>query len=75
MTNWILTDKELPLDQRSVIYSYETFRKRALISDRDGNPTEQIIHGVASVFCDPVLRLRGYGSRILSSTHPQSSKV
>lgn len=65
MTNWILTDKKLPPDQRPILCSCETFRKRALISDRDGNLTEQIIHGVASVFCDPVLRLRGYGSRLM----------
>lgn len=65
MTNWILTDKNLPPDQRPILCSCETFRKRAFISDSDGNLTEKIIHGVASVFCDPVLRLRGYGSRLM----------
>lgn len=65
MTNWILTDKNLPPDQRPILCSCETFRKRGFISDRDGNLTEKIIHGVASVFCDPVLRLRGYGSRLM----------
>lgn len=65
MTNWILTDKNLPPDQRPILCSCKTFRKRGFISDRDGNLTEKIIHGVASVFCDPVLRLRGYGSRLM----------
>ena len=65
MTNWILTDKKLPPDQRPILCSCETFRKRAFISVRDGNLSEKIIHGVASVFCDPVLRLRGYGSRLM----------
>ena len=65
MTNWILTDKRLPADERPILCSCETFRKRAFISDKNGNLTEQIIHGVASVFCDPVLRLRGYGSRLM----------
>lgn len=65
MTNWILTDKNLPPGQRPILCSCETFCKRAFISDRDGNLTEKIVHGVASVFCDPVLRLRGYGSRLM----------
>lgn len=65
MTNWILTDKNLPPDQRPVLCSCETFRKRAFIRASDGNFSEKIIHGVASVFCDPVLRRRGYGSRLM----------
>ena len=65
MTNWILTNKELPPDQRPILCSCETFRKRAFISDMNGNLSEKIIHGVASVFCDPVLRARGYGSRLM----------
>lgn len=65
MTNWILTDKDLPPDQRPILCSCETFRKRAFISDMNGNLSEKIIHGVASVFCDPVLRARGYGSRLM----------
>ena len=65
MTNWILADKNLPSDQRPILCSCETFRKRAFISARDGNLSEKIIHAVASVFCDPVLRLRGYGSRLM----------
>ena len=65
MTNWILTDRSLPPDQRPILCSCETFRKRAFISGRDGNLTEKIVYGVASVFCDPILRLRGYGSRLM----------
>lgn len=65
MTNWILTDKNLPPDQRPILCSCETFRKRTFLSDRDGNLSERIIHGVASVFCNPVFRLRGYSSRLM----------
>lgn len=65
MTNWILTDKNLPPGQRPILCSCETFRKRAFISDRDGNLSEKIIHGVASVFCNPVFRQCGYGSRLM----------
>lgn len=42
MTNWILTDKNLPPGQRPILCSCETFRKRAFISDRDGNVSEKI---------------------------------
>ena len=65
MTNWILTDRNLPPGQRPILCSCETFRKRAFISDRNGNLSENIIHGVASVFSNPALRLRGYGSRLM----------
>ena len=65
MTNWILTDKNLPPDLRPILCSCETFRKRAFVSDRDGNLSEKIVHGVASVFCDPGYRQRGYGSRLM----------
>ena len=65
MTNWILTDKTLPPGHRPILCSCETFRKRAFVSDRNGNLSEKIIHGVASVFCNPEIRLRGYGSRLM----------
>ena len=65
MTNWMLTQKGLPPGRRPILCSCETFRKRAFISDKNGNLSEEIIHGVASVFCDPVLRLSGYGSRMM----------
>ena len=65
MTNWILTDKNLPPDQRPILCSCETFRKRAFIRASNGNLSEKIIHDVASVFCDPVLRRRGYNSRLM----------
>lgn len=65
MTNWILTDKTLPPGQRPILCSCETFRKRAFVSDSNGNLSEKVIHGVASVFCNPEFRLRGYGSRLM----------
>ena len=65
MTLWILVDKNLPPDQRPILCSCETFRKRSWISDKDNNVTEMIIHGVASVFCNPAYRGRGYASRMM----------
>ena len=65
MTLWILVDKNLPPDQRTILCSCETFRKRSLLSNSKGHVTEMIIHGVASVFCDPTYRRRGYSSRMM----------
>lgn len=65
MTLWILVDKSLAPNQRTILCSCETFRKRSLISDAAGTVTETIIHGVASVFCDPAYRRRGYASRMM----------
>ncbi|MCJ1475548.1 hypothetical protein MMC13_004211 [Lambiella insularis] len=65
MTLWILVDGNLPPDQRPILCSCETFRKCSLISDSEGDVTETIIHGVASVFCDPEYRRRGYASRMM----------
>ncbi|KAL1956728.1 hypothetical protein VTO42DRAFT_6878 [Malbranchea cinnamomea] len=65
LTQWILVDKTLPPNQRPIPASCETLRKRALVSDVHGNVTEAIAHGVASVYCDPKYRRRGYASRLL----------
>ncbi|KAK8057689.1 hypothetical protein PG996_011626 [Apiospora saccharicola] len=64
-TMWILMDKELPPGQRQVLCSCESFRKRALISDAKGIVKEGIVHGIASVFCPPKYRGRGYGTRLM----------
>ncbi|KAK2763219.1 hypothetical protein FQN54_009855 [Arachnomyces sp. PD_36] len=65
MTQWVLVDETSPPLQRPVLASCETFRKRSWISDKDGNVTETITHGVASVYCDPRYRGRGYASRLM----------
>jgi len=65
MTIWILVDKSLPPGQRPILCACESFRKRALLSTKEGEPTETIIHGVASVFTDPAYRGRGYASRLM----------
>ena len=65
MTIWILVDRNLPPDQRPILCACESFRKRSLISSTDGELTETIIHGVASVFCDPAYRGRGYAARLM----------
>ena len=65
MTTRVLVNKHFPSDQRPILCSSETFRKRCLINDTEGNVTEMIIHGVASVFCDPKFRRRGYARRMM----------
>ncbi|EEP75573.1 predicted protein [Uncinocarpus reesii 1704] len=65
MTQWILVDRTLPPDHRPVLASCESIRKRSLLSDAAGNVTETITHGIASVFCNPQYRNRGYASRLL----------
>lgn len=56
---------------RRILASCETFRKRALLANRHASDdtknrcTDILVHGVASVFCDPQLRGRGYASRLL----------
>lgn len=63
MTVWVLVDKKLPPDRRPILCSSESFRKRAFVSDAGGKVQEGIVHGVASVFCQPEYRRRGYAAR------------
>ncbi len=65
MTIWVLVDKASPPDHRPILCSCETFRKHALISDKDGNVIDSIVHGIASVYCNPAYRGRGYASRMM----------
>jgi hypothetical protein len=65
MTHWVLVDKTLPPNQRPILSSCETFRKRALVADAGGRVRDVIIHGVASVFCESGLRGRGYAGRMM----------
>ncbi|KAL9625279.1 MAG: hypothetical protein Q9160_000681 [Pyrenula sp. 1 TL-2023] len=65
MTAWILVDKKFAPDQRQIFCSCESFRKRSLISDADGNVSDHIVHGIASVFCSPKLRGHAYPVRMM----------
>ncbi len=65
MTLWILVDKNLPPDERPILASCETFKKRGLVADGKGGVEDVVLHAVASVFCDPVYRGRGYGKRMM----------
>ena len=65
MTLWILVDKDLAPGERPILCSCETFRKHTLLSNTEGNVTKMVLHGVASVFCDPEYRGRGYARRMM----------
>ena len=63
MTRWVLAEKNCPQDQRRIFCSCESFIKRSLMTDADGNIEEVVVHGIASVFCPLKYRRRGYAAR------------
>ena len=65
MVSWILTDKDKPLNQRPILASCETFRKRAFVTNQNGQVSESIIYGIASVFVNSSHRYMGYGTRLM----------
>lgn len=66
MTMWILVDDRLSPDQRPILSSCETFKKRALLADGNGEVEDVVMHAIASVFCDPKHRGNGYAKRMMS---------
>lgn len=64
ITFWILVDSTLPPNERPILGSCESFRKRALVS-RAGSLEEVVSHGIGSVFCNPDYRRRGYAQRMM----------
>ncbi|OBT64452.1 hypothetical protein VE03_05371 [Pseudogymnoascus sp. 23342-1-I1] len=65
MTMWILTNTNYLPDQRPILSSCDTFLKRSLSSDAQGNTKDNIIYGIASVFTPPQYRRRGYAARLM----------
>lgn len=66
MTLWILVLKNSIPDQRAILASCETYRKQALVSEDGGGDVEDVVvHGIASVFCDPKFRGKGYAKVML----------
>ncbi|RDW69746.1 hypothetical protein BP6252_08766 [Coleophoma cylindrospora] len=65
ITHWILVDSTLPPDQRQILASCESLRKRAFVA-QGGAVKEVITHGIGSVFCNPKYRGRKYASRMMA---------
>lgn len=71
ITHWILTDSTRPPNQRPILSSCDTYRKRALSCDpATGAVADGIAHGIGAVFTDPQYRGRGYASRMLKELGP-----
>ncbi|RSM00704.1 hypothetical protein CEP52_008985 [Fusarium oligoseptatum] len=66
VTSWILTDGNLPANERPILSSCETYKKRALVSSKEGAIREGIAYGVASVFTFIECRGKGYASKMMS---------
>lgn len=64
ITFWILVDSTLAPNERPILGSCESFRKRALVA-RAGKLEEAVSHGIGSVFCNPDYRRRGYAQRMI----------
>lgn len=66
ITHWILTISGLPANERPILSSCETLRKRVLYTTRDGKVKEGLAHGIGSVFTDTKFRGKGYASRMMT---------
>ncbi len=69
ITHWILVDRNLPPNDRPILASCESLRKPVLVS-QNGVVTQEITHGVGSVFSNPKYRGKGYASRLLRELGP-----
>ncbi|KAK4159836.1 lysine acetyltransferase [Cladorrhinum sp. PSN259] len=65
ITHWILTIENLPPNERPILSSCETLRKRVLYTE-NGELREGVAHGIGSVFTAKEFRGRGYASRMMS---------
>ncbi|CAG5153132.1 uncharacterized protein ALTATR162_LOCUS3047 [Alternaria atra] len=65
MTMWILVHRDQAPGERRILCSCESFYKRSLTSDTSGAVSENMVHGIASVFCPSVYRGRGYAARMM----------
>ncbi|KAI9679371.1 MAG: hypothetical protein M1817_005393 [Caeruleum heppii] len=69
ITHWVLVERSQSPNDRSILASCETIRKRTLVAfPRAGQieVRECISHGIGSVFCAPAMRRRGYAGRLLT---------
>ena len=64
-THWILTIRESPADERPILVTCETLRKRCFVKYAGAAVTEVDVEGIGGVFCDPKFRRRGYGTRLM----------
>ncbi|KAK3985179.1 lysine acetyltransferase [Cladorrhinum sp. PSN332] len=68
ITHWILTLQGLPPNERPILSSCETLRKRVLYTTAENGEMikEGVAHGIGSVFTAKEFRGRGYASRMMT---------
>ncbi|KAK4228560.1 hypothetical protein QBC38DRAFT_474699 [Podospora fimiseda] len=67
ITHWILTIDGLPPNERPILSSCETLRKKVIYTeDRKDEVKEGVAHGIGSVFTAKEFRGRGYASRMMT---------
>ncbi|KKK21262.1 hypothetical protein ARAM_001261 [Aspergillus rambellii] len=64
VTCWVLVDRREPEDERTILGSCETYKKKAIVA-RGGKLEDVSAHGVGSVYCRPDFRGKGYAKRML----------
>lgn len=71
MTPWLLTTADGEPNDRPILSSCESIRKRCLVASPDGNVRECTAHGIASVFTEPPHRGAGYASEMMARLGPR----
>ncbi|KAK3646256.1 hypothetical protein LTR56_008607 [Elasticomyces elasticus] len=65
LTPWMLVYEPPEGGPRQVVCGCESIKKKALHA-KEGRVTDVVAHGVASVFCSPAYRGKGYAGRMIS---------
>ncbi|KAF8523624.1 hypothetical protein JB92DRAFT_2806886 [Gautieria morchelliformis] len=68
LIHWVLVPRN-DLQTLEFKCSCETYRRRALVAKPSTSPTEAIGYGIASVFCPPEYRRKGYASHMMRLLH------
>ncbi|KAH6895733.1 hypothetical protein B0T10DRAFT_224912 [Thelonectria olida] len=66
LQSWMLTDGNLDPDNRPILSSFESYKKRAVVAGKDGIVKEVTSYGVASVFTFNECRGKGYARTMMS---------
>ncbi|VUC31750.1 unnamed protein product [Clonostachys rosea] len=66
LSPWVLVEADSKPNSRDILSSCETLKKRALVRLPDGQVSEVIAYGVASVFTDPAFRGKGHASTMMA---------
>jgi GNAT superfamily N-acetyltransferase len=65
LASWILVDRNLPPDSRTILCSCESYAKRAFLA-YNGKTEDIVAHAIGSVYCRSEFRGRGYAKRMMA---------